>query len=567
MEICFSQQLKDDNEEYRVMYQPGPHGTPLHTLLVEGYVDGPLDTCLCISWESTLYKKWWPQISFPPFKITNCKCLQKVQIGEQISLVRVKVTWPLSAREAVVHYFLFEYLKDGLVVVLLNTISDLESVDKTTHGFTRDGIPEVKDVVRIDVVGGFAIQKVTKDRSYFRTIATVDLKLDFVPPSLINFISRQLVGSGFKLYQKAVASVSTHDEDYRKALEDPMYARIRESLYSTDETNGTTEGKELENDACLPLQEHSPKDMEKNLEDMKPKVTGGEGASESMLENAQVTDKKIFCEIEEDESEELIQLKDEIDDTELKVHSNGSVTEILQNITVTTDRKAFDEIEEEESDVSVEVENCGESIGPPLTDKFVTKSLGNCKRNILVSPEVEEALETLEKAISLVRECGFNSPGKFSPGVISDNSPNLQKGAEKDSPLADDRVSSDSEVSAEVSEKVTAVERTSHESRNKSSNRDVSRRVGSNSYTREVNHNKIAPASPEQYLPIATESIQVLRTSKDVNADLPITDRTLRNEKQMDIEVNGIHENVLQVEKKSSWRRKHRLCCFSPSRP
>lgn len=95
----------------------------------------------------------------------------------------------------------------------------------------------------------------------------------------------------------------------------------------------------------------------------------------------------------------------------------------------------------------------------------------------------------------------------------------------------------------------------------------LSRRVGSNSYTREVNHNKIAPASPEQYLPIATESIQVLRTSKDVNADLPITDRTLRNEKQMDIEVNGIHENVLQVEKKSSWRRKHRLCCFSPSRP
>lgn len=43
--VCFSQQLKDDNEEYRVMYQPGPHGTPLHTLLVEGYVDGPLDTC------------------------------------------------------------------------------------------------------------------------------------------------------------------------------------------------------------------------------------------------------------------------------------------------------------------------------------------------------------------------------------------------------------------------------------------------------------------------------------------------------------------------------------------
>jgi hypothetical protein len=44
----------------------------------------------------------------------------------------------------------------------------LEGIDKTTHGFSKDGIPEAKDVVRIDVMGGFAIQKVTSERSYFR---------------------------------------------------------------------------------------------------------------------------------------------------------------------------------------------------------------------------------------------------------------------------------------------------------------------------------------------------------------------------------------------------------------
>lgn len=27
------------------MYREGPQGTPFHTLLVEGYVDGPLDVC------------------------------------------------------------------------------------------------------------------------------------------------------------------------------------------------------------------------------------------------------------------------------------------------------------------------------------------------------------------------------------------------------------------------------------------------------------------------------------------------------------------------------------------
>lgn len=27
------------------MYREAPEGTPFHTLLVEGYVDGPLDLC------------------------------------------------------------------------------------------------------------------------------------------------------------------------------------------------------------------------------------------------------------------------------------------------------------------------------------------------------------------------------------------------------------------------------------------------------------------------------------------------------------------------------------------
>lgn len=35
---------------------------------------------------------------------------------------RVKVTWPLTAREAIVHYLLFEYLQDDLIVVLTNTV-------------------------------------------------------------------------------------------------------------------------------------------------------------------------------------------------------------------------------------------------------------------------------------------------------------------------------------------------------------------------------------------------------------------------------------------------------------
>ncbi|KAF9591791.1 hypothetical protein IFM89_007346 [Coptis chinensis] len=50
--------LKEDNDEYRVMYREGPQGSPFHTLLAEGYVNAPLDFCLCAGWEVGLYKNW-----------------------------------------------------------------------------------------------------------------------------------------------------------------------------------------------------------------------------------------------------------------------------------------------------------------------------------------------------------------------------------------------------------------------------------------------------------------------------------------------------------------------------
>lgn len=80
--------LKQDSEEFRVMYREVPKGSPFHTLLLEGFVDAPVDVCLCISWQTSLYKKWWPQSTIPTFKILTSECLDKDQIAEQISLVR-----------------------------------------------------------------------------------------------------------------------------------------------------------------------------------------------------------------------------------------------------------------------------------------------------------------------------------------------------------------------------------------------------------------------------------------------------------------------------------------------
>lgn len=37
--------MKHDHEDCRVMYREGLEGSPFHTLLVEGYMDGPIQDC------------------------------------------------------------------------------------------------------------------------------------------------------------------------------------------------------------------------------------------------------------------------------------------------------------------------------------------------------------------------------------------------------------------------------------------------------------------------------------------------------------------------------------------
>ncbi|KAH9737864.1 polyketide cyclase/dehydrase/lipid transport superfamily protein [Citrus sinensis] len=563
--------LKQDTEEFRVMYREGPHGTPFHSLLVEGYVEAPLDVCLCVSWESALYTKWWPQYIFPQFKIITSNCLKKIRVGEQISLVRVKVPWPLSCREGLVHYFSFDYFQDGLVVVLINSISDLKSIDKSTHGFTSDGIPEAKDVVRVDLVGGFALQKVTEERSYFRTIANMDIKLDFVPPSLINFISRQLIGNGFKLYQKAVVSVSTYNEDYRRPLEGPLYFRIREALYSTEESEEPMKAEELKNGARILPEEHFTKAVEcgpNKMEQMLYNVTHDGDSSEN---NAQVTDINVVSEIEEEESGETTLV--EKDNNSIHQSLTDDVpkycnSESLQNDTQVAGISIVGEIEEEEIEGSICSDENDKDMSRHLNDEIPDKSHVNMRKKISISPGVEQALETLETAISMVREYGFNSQSKSFFDLTIEKTRKVEMSVVKESTSSENRVHPDVEVckkeitDVELSEK-EITENNLQESR-KSIGIQDSRRSGSNSYLREGNHNKIAPASLEDDLSNPDETNQVaVHSSRNGMAEIPILDQRVHDSKQKNAKANEFHDNTsIDGRRKLSRQKKQWLCCF-----
>lgn len=449
--------LKQDTEEYRVMYREGPEGTPFHSLLVEGYVDGPLDICLCIAWESHLYSKWWPQSSIPTFKILSSECLQKVRDGEQICLVRMKLSWPLSSREAVVHFFEFEYFQDDLIVVFFNSIRDLESDDRSFEGFSRDAIPDTKDVTRIDLLGGMALQKVSANRSYFRTIANMDVKLNFVSPSIINFVSRQLIGSGFKLYKKEVAAVSKGHEDFSKALEDPLHCRIRDALYSDNKQ--------------ISLQSEITNET---LSEDKIVVDSGH---KTVTEIEEVEEKNV------EESKELEENSNKIDDL---AHKNK-----------------YKEDDKSSSDSN--------------------------KRKVTISPQVKQALDTLEKAISFLRE------NKSSNSCIPRSSSSSRRRSVKESkPSGEDL----------------------NELRISFGNRS-SRRMGSNPYIREANHsNKVVPSSTE-VSPLHPSEPHDMSLQDDFSFHLMGVDTSFA--------IDNNHEVHNSTKSKAKHKKLRRFCCLPTS--
>ncbi|KAH9613002.1 hypothetical protein KSS87_022040 [Heliosperma pusillum] len=376
--------LKQDTEEFRVMYREGPVGSPFHSLLVEGYIDAPLDVCLCVSWDTALYPRWFPDMLIPTFKVVAAKSLQKVMIGEEISLV---------SREAILHYFEFEYLEDGLVVVLINTISDVHDIHVETHGFTNEAIPEIENTVRIDLVGGFALQRVTESRSYFRTIANMDIKLDFVPPSLINFISRQVIGSGFRFYQKTVASVSKGDEAFAKVLSGPLYNRIREALSSSPETKNLeiSNGKRKADLQDLSLEDYGEfpgsNRAGKTIDGCEPSNNGH--PKECRATNV-ATHKKLLG--------DMFLVREE---TNLCNGVNGNLKSLdaIQH-------KPATEIEEEDiggGEIGVKDKNNDhfEKICCNSADQL---QLVNLHKKVPISPQVEKALGALDKMINVVRE-------------------------------------------------------------------------------------------------------------------------------------------------------------------
>ncbi|XP_024515221.1 uncharacterized protein LOC112340636 isoform X2 [Selaginella moellendorffii] len=220
--------VEDESQDLRIMYCPG-RGTPFHSYCVEGIVNAPLVHALCVMWEVPCFKKWWPHFTVPSFKVLESQWLRMLRICENLFHMRCKVPWPFATREMLVTSFELELPELDAVVGCLRTVpQEAETIVKETiHGFNASHLPPPKEgVIRMEANGGFILQKISDEKCYIRAVIHLDLKLDLVPTWVINFLGRQVVGHGFRLYLKTVSSVKESKVFQECIRQQPLYSRI-----------------------------------------------------------------------------------------------------------------------------------------------------------------------------------------------------------------------------------------------------------------------------------------------------------------------------------------------------
>ncbi|KAL9261541.1 hypothetical protein AKJ16_DCAP19495 [Drosera capensis] len=269
-----SWKVKQDNEKLRSMYREGPPGTLIHTFFVDGYVDAPMDSCLYGSFQTPLYPTGFiPESRFHKLTVDY---LKRIRLGEQLSLMRLKLAWPLSDREILLHYSVLEQYEDDLVILLVTSVSGKEEFCKDTDGFTNDDLPKPNKALRADINGGMVLQKVSETKTFLRWISSeilmtevfkdaykkfhinsrtstrvtlnADLKVNFVPAGFANFITAKLSGTAFKLYDKWVTKISQEVGNDIRIMKNPICERIRDALYPNRNPTSAKETDVLSHD-------------------------------------------------------------------------------------------------------------------------------------------------------------------------------------------------------------------------------------------------------------------------------------------------------------------------------
>lgn len=164
---------------------------------MEGKLEGvPLFEQAAVVHEVDLWTDWMPFVK-------HSKTVDKVSHGDIVAYAAVSL--PLISRDVLLHMYCADCLQEsGKVVILGKSIKTWPTFDEATmaksYGWLSHDRVEIHDVkVVVDVLSPTEIKTTI--------LMSFDLKLSYIPQSLINFITRNLAGVFLSLFQARAKSV------------------------------------------------------------------------------------------------------------------------------------------------------------------------------------------------------------------------------------------------------------------------------------------------------------------------------------------------------------------------
>lgn len=178
--------------------------------------------------ESQLYASWLPSWTMPKLKFSRTEKLDQRGRCSQLLLVTVECPWPFSTREVVLDALAFDDIDEsGVVAVLLNSCDceDDERVPAIDHKFCQ--------CTRVDFHGGFLFRAIPsegeawkkarekhEDEMIVSFIFNIDPKISYVPVSVIQFITRTVIGTLWGMFMKIASKVKNGEmKEHAEAIQ------------------------------------------------------------------------------------------------------------------------------------------------------------------------------------------------------------------------------------------------------------------------------------------------------------------------------------------------------------
>lgn len=175
-----------DKRQIQTAYKE-EQASPMHSIKVTGDVAADLFHVLTLINESDLL----PTLIPINIQVTKLKQISKFR---QLLHIRLKLPWPFDDRDLVIVSRGVDLLKDGHVII----------VGYSVHSWDDVEIPPVASgCTRLDVhLFGSLITPISKEKTSITAFSSFDLKMNTLPPTLLNFFSRHLAFYGFEIFQR-----------------------------------------------------------------------------------------------------------------------------------------------------------------------------------------------------------------------------------------------------------------------------------------------------------------------------------------------------------------------------